>query len=259
MPFIKRGRFGVVKGNAVRFFHPYHVDLEVTEPEEISLELVKQKIAEAAGTAIKYHDMDFLEGKQERGFTARSSVVTSPPGINLKSPTEVSSGARSLSGNALNASAPTASGQTIVASDDLDATLKRVRQDQDPLVWLFASYQDESQLKSSKNQAISLSLLASGDALDEDVWRSHLRSDRIVYGLVRLQDRIDEQSVTTKFCYVVFIGEDVGGLTKGRISTHRGQINALFSPYHTDLVVSEAREVTLTAIQQRVKASSAGK
>lgn len=48
--FVKRGRFGVVKGDVVKNFEPYHVDFEIYAVDEISEEDVEKRIKSAAGT-----------------------------------------------------------------------------------------------------------------------------------------------------------------------------------------------------------------
>lgn len=232
LPFVKRGRFGVVKGDAVKHFHPYHVDFEVTEPHELTMDQIKAKIAEAAGTATKFHDMSFIEGKQLRGFSARSSAVAAP---------EKSA-----------AAAATTSGQQVEASEELAEALRQVRNDNSETLWAFGTYDDFSAVNAGKHQ-IQLRLLASGNALDEAEWNAFLKPNAVVFGLLRLLDRIDAQSVTVKFCYVLFIGDEVSGMTKGRMNVHRGLVNNVFSPYHVDYPVSEASEVTEEKIRARGK------
>ncbi|KAJ3087546.1 hypothetical protein HK102_010815 [Quaeritorhiza haematococci] len=49
--FVKKGKFGVVKGQATKHFQPYHVDFEIQSPEEIEEQDVLKKVSEAAGEA----------------------------------------------------------------------------------------------------------------------------------------------------------------------------------------------------------------
>lgn len=81
--------------------------------------------------------------------------------------------------------------------------------------------------------------------------KSHLKVDNVFYGLLRLTEKIDDRlafhclssfffffvnfsfalidsSVTTKFVFVIFIGEKVPGVKKARIATHKGAVLELF-------------------------------
>jgi len=61
-----------------------------------------------------------------------------------------------------------------------------------------------------------------------------LQPNQIGYGLVRKVDRIDD-SETVKFAFILYIGEKVGTMQKGRTSVHTGAVKSFFGNFHVDI------------------------
>lgn len=56
---------GVVKGQAMKFFQPYHVDFAIESANEITSEMIDSKVKAAAGTADNVRDASFI-GKNDK-------------------------------------------------------------------------------------------------------------------------------------------------------------------------------------------------
>jgi drebrin-like protein len=222
VPFAKRGRYGVVKGDVVKYFQPYHIDYEISDPKEINEQLIKVKISETTGTAMKAHESDFALGKAQRGFTQSSSSLTgSTNSLNQKGPQVATQVKESVS----------------LKQNAIDA-IKSLRNDKGNTNWVLTTYSAFPQ----KNQPAEVELLRSGNGTDSE-WKPLLKEDKIIYGLFRLTDVID-QSATVKFVSVQFIGKNVPPTVKAKVSTLHAAVKTQIGASHADIICSEAREVS---------------
>ena len=73
--------------------------------------------------------------------------------------------------------------------------------------------------------------------------RAALAEDTNSYGLLRLTQRVDS-CVLTKFLYVRCHPAGVPPLAKGRLGTLVGAAKESFRPYHADIFVHSAEELT---------------
>lgn len=62
-----------------------------------------------------------------------------------------------------------------------------------------------------------------------------LDASSVFYGLVRTTDVIDK-SVTVKFVFLSFIGSAVPPMKRARVSTIKGSVTGIFSPFHAEMV-----------------------
>jgi len=67
------------------------------------------------------------------------------------------------------------------------------------------------------------------------VCRSLFDPAQILYALVRLTQVVD-RSVTTKFAFISWVGDDVPPTRKAKLSTLRGDVTQLLAPVHTELL-----------------------
>jgi hypothetical protein len=216
VPFAKRGRYGVIKGDVVKNFQPYHVDFEISYAKEISKDLIKEKIADgmfvtascfkslATGTAIKAHGSEFAQGKSQRGFTA-TSMPNSPQGaVTTKGP-----------------QVATQLKESLVLRPEVTEAIKNLRNDKTNVKWLICSYSSWPQ----KNQPAELELLGSGSGADSE-WKSLLNDNKIIYGLFRY-DHVIDKSTTVKFVFLQFIGKEVPPTVKAKVSTLHGKFSSI--------------------------------
>ncbi|KAI9209038.1 uncharacterized protein BJ171DRAFT_488270 [Polychytrium aggregatum] len=267
--FVKKGRFGIVKGDAVKYFQPYHVDIEISSIEELLEEEILKKVQDAAGTFDRVHDADFVEGKQVRGYTSNMSSTTglkaAPPSIPKTTqpvPVTPNSTPSFATDRKPAATAPrtAAKGPTVgvvaTQSQGLNLTpqmteaIQDVKNDKSKATWVVGSYIDGDLAK-------PIDLLASGEGEADDI-RQHLDASAISYGLVRVTDVIDGHA-TIKFAFFSWIGPNVSIMKKAKIATHKGAVSEKFGPYHVDIVASELSEISHSRIMSKVQEASGSK
>jgi hypothetical protein len=112
--------------------------------------------------------------------------------------------------------------------------------------WILFKYSD-----STKN---GIELVGSGANGVEEL-KQHLSDNKVFYGLVRVTDKID-QSVTVKFVFIVWVGEKVSFVQKGKITTHKGSITSLIGQYHNDVHASNLSELSEDIVLGKVRDAS---
>ncbi|KAI8807232.1 hypothetical protein BJ742DRAFT_813864 [Cladochytrium replicatum] len=281
--FVKKGRFGIVKGDATRYFTPYHVDIEISSPDELIEEEIIKKVQDAAGTA--EHLIENTEGRQERGYTARMQHSTNPPSGGRSSPTKVASTGVSPTSGDVSASPATvsiadrmsnlavasaqssspkpavsaaASHKPMVSMQSSGVTIdpqlleavKDVRNDKSSTKWVLGTYRDG-------NISNPVVLVATGPGSVEDL-KAKLSDGQIAYALIRVTDMIDGHP-TIKFALVTWIGGSVSIMKKAKIATHKGGVSEAFTPFHVDLTVSVDSELSDEIVLSKVQAMSGSK
>lgn len=86
----------------------------------------------------------------------------------------------------------------------------------------------------------------------------NINEDNCFYNLVRVNERIDE-SDTVKFVYIKYLGTKVKPMQKGRISTHTGDCQKKFAPYHVSFETSTLSEVNEKNVVRMVGQASLSK
>ncbi|KAI0208924.1 hypothetical protein LSAT2_006397 [Lamellibrachia satsuma] len=228
VPFVKKGRYGVVHGSIEPHFNPYHALIETGSLEDLKEEELIKKLEEGSGT--RNHVIEgSLEGRQERGFTAHSKVKRN-----------VTTQLKSV--------AP--SGVSVEVTQELMDALTEVRQDTSSVSWALAGFEDN-------NLKRPLTLVAKGTGDITDLQDS-LLDDQVMYALYRTSDCIDDIK-TVKFVYIYWIGEATRPLMKGKVSAYSGPIQQIFSPVHVSLSFSSKTDFKEDVIRDKVTSSSGSK
>jgi len=136
----------------------------------------------------------------------------------------------------------------LVFSDEASCkeALADVRSNDTPTNWCLFTYSE-----TSKN---TLSLVGKGTGGIEEL-KGHLCETKMFYGLVRVTDKIDN-SVTVKFVFVIWCGERVPFVQKGKMTTHKGSITTLIGQFHNDLNCSNVSELSEDIIMSKVRDAS---
>jgi len=134
-----------------------------------------------------------------------------------------------------------------VDEESFKQAMKTFRNDRENQDWILASY--------AKKDTLSLIGTGSGGV---DELLSRVEEDNVNFGLVRVIDIIDK-SKTVKFVYIKWQPESVKPMKKAEIGTRKGAIDAVFSPYHVDLHVSQKKDVTQQIIMNLVMSASGSK
>ncbi|ELU18834.1 hypothetical protein CAPTEDRAFT_226752, partial [Capitella teleta] len=83
------------------------------------------------------------------------------------------------------------------------------------------------------NSPNRIHLVASDNTEEASIegWRSQLASDQVMYCLIRLSCK-DDLTITTKYIYVHWIGEEVAFAMQGKFGVVHGSVEQHFRPYH---------------------------
>lgn len=111
--------------------------------------------------------------------------------------------------------------------------------------WAVISYEGTTGPASQK-----LKLLETGNG-GVDGLKAALKDEIVCYCLLRVTDQIDN-SVTTKFVYIGWVGTKVGYMQKSRVSVHVGPIKQFIGQFHVDLNVNTQDEITQEIIMSKV-------
>ncbi|KAK3605296.1 hypothetical protein CHS0354_001414 [Potamilus streckersoni] len=173
VPYVKRGKYGVVHGSIQEHFNPYHLFIETSSREDFDPEKINQQLEETTGKKSKV--LESSRGRQERGFTAtqlpnRDHQVASVPPMARE-------------------------GAKIEISTEVFTAIAAVRSNEDPTRWMLAEYRDG-------NSKGPLDLTAQGEG-DAEQLRETLADDKVMYGLYRVKDTMDDIT-TVKFVYIVW-------------------------------------------------------
>jgi len=124
--------------------------------------------------------------------------------------------------------------------------IKEVRNEKNETDWCLFSYEGP---KSNK-----IVLVGKGSGGTNELV-SNLQDDMIGYGLVRKTDKIDE-SVTVKFAFVFWLGENSNRMQKARVGTHTGAIRKFIGQFHVDITCSTKDEINDQIIQDKIMDTS---
>ena len=164
-----------------------------------------KRVHDVGGVLDHTHEASHADGRQARGFTASGThTQTTQKSTNTASSRAMPAPAK-------------ASGPPI--SEDALASLKDVRDDKTATSWTLLSYE-------GGNIKGQLHRVASGTGGMAEL-ASHLKNDIIAYGLVRVNDKV-ENIATVKFVFLAWVGHDVSPMAKALVATHKGCIADTF-------------------------------
>jgi len=220
---MQRAKLPVHAGAMSKYFAPAHVTLDAPDIAEITDENLMTAIKKASGT---------FQHVREAPRSPSTPSYRGGGGGGIKTHGGVQ-----------------ATVEAIVTFEDengIRAAIKSVRVDSDPTNWVLITYTAE--------KSKVLKLLATGTGgLDE--LKSHLSDKIVAYGLYRATEQVDE-SVTTKFVFCDWRGNNVNRMQKAALGTHSGAVKEMFHPYHVDILASDDSEITEELIQEKIKHAS---
>ena len=256
-----KARLGTHKGVVNSFFSPFHVDLNCTQLNEISDDIVMDLIRSASGS--KVHVLDEARAAQiaapkpaaQSAAASTSTAASSSSHSHLTPSGTAAIGGRTTTSAAANRrsmnfgrSAPGSSSDTIELNFEDEeaarAVLADVRSDATPTNWAILTYNAPSKSK-------TLKVLGSGSG-GFDEFLAALQDDLVCYGLVRLTEVVD-QSATIKFVWVNWVGDNINRMQRALLATHKGFVSKLFSPYHVDHECNKKDEISEAIIMGKIK------
>lgn len=216
---MQRARLSVQQGKMREFIGQYHVDLTVSSKNELSDDIVVEKIMDTSGSASRVRD--------STGAKIGGSSTTSSTSITSKSGPK--------------------GGLEFKDQDDLKESIQEVRRDTSDIKWVLFTYEGDN-----SNTVI---LLGKGSGNVDDELLPLLNDKIAAYGLVRKTEKIDE-SETVKFCFIRFVGDNVHRMLKARLGTHFGAITAFFNPYHVSIDATSVDEISDDKIMNAISSAS---
>ncbi|KAH3796146.1 uncharacterized protein LOC127838019 [Dreissena polymorpha] len=228
VPFTKKGKFGVVHGSIQEKFNPYHLFIETGSVDDFKIEKIQQQLEENTGKKSKV--LESTQGHQMRGFT---QTQLPDRGRAAKSGPQISS-----------------EGASIQIDPQVVDAISLVRSDESPVSWVVAEYQDG-------NPKGPLVLTGHGEGDSQDI-SAALADDKPMYALYRATDMVDDIT-TVKFVYIIWVGNSVKPMTKAKISTHKGTLEAAFGPFHVTIFATDASDISEKIIMEKVSSASGTK
>ncbi|KAJ3337060.1 hypothetical protein HDU93_001683 [Gonapodya sp. JEL0774] len=294
VPLMKKGRFGVVKGDVQRRFQPYHADIEIETPESWEEEEVMKKVSEgntmsdlsssSSGSHFPGKLPKFGQDKPASSSDiASSGSQTHLPGKlpkfgfdNSVTPSDApSSGSQNPLPGKLpkfgqdkvapppGQPLPSLPAKKALGSGVVGGGSKGPTFTPELIEAIKAVHSDKSPadwvLATYEDNSMSrpITLLGTGEG-GADELKKQLSTDKIFYGLVRVIDMIDAHP-TVKFALLVFVGNDVSIMKKAQTTTHKGAVETQFQPFHLSMNVSELSEISSDLVLSSVQSASGSK
>ncbi|XP_033119532.1 uncharacterized protein LOC117118910 [Anneissia japonica] len=219
----KKGRYGVVHGSVKAIIGDSHLTIETSSLDDLNLELITKQLEESSGVYNKVLEND-QHGLPERGFTQH----------------QVKDKKKTVTGIVV----PTGPG--IKVDDDVLTGIQNVRDDENPLTWVAAGYENGDVKK-------PLVKCSEGSGDTEEI-REILADDQVCYILYRKTEIVHEVP-TIKFIFITWVGENVKPMTKAKVSTKKSAVQDIFKTAHFTLFMSSKSELTEASIKSAMSIS----
>lgn len=211
---MQKAKTSVHRGGMQEFIGHVHTDIQASNKEEITDEILTRRIGESSGTASKV--------LSDESRQARIGEIKAPTGSATSKQAPIRSQTSGSTSATKVASIPKSSGESIIKYTDENAirnAIKDVRADSTPTNWVLVGYEGK--------KGNTLTLLGSGSSGLEEV-SPLLENDMVGYILFRTTSRFDETEAV-KFAFIEWKGENIDRMHKARLGTYSGIIKSLFS------------------------------
>lgn len=225
VPRMQKARISVHKGGIEKLIGQFHVNLVVESSEEISDDIVQQKIGETSGT--------------------QTRVLTNESG-NLVKEVTTKSGTSNKSVPAPKIT-PSSSSVKFADEDNLKQVIAELRRGD--LNWVLLSYEG------GNGNTIALFGKGTGTA---DEMKENLNEKMVGYALVRSVEQIDETQAI-KFCFIKYQGPNIPVMLKARLGTHSGDVNKFLHPYHVTIDATDFSEISDEIVKKTIGFASGTK
>eukprot|EP01114_Cavostelium_apophysatum_P003530 TRINITY_DN1347_c0_g1_i2.p1 TRINITY_DN1347_c0_g1~~TRINITY_DN1347_c0_g1_i2.p1 ORF type:complete len:534 (-),score=115.80 TRINITY_DN1347_c0_g1_i2:72-1511(-) len=219
-PRMQKARISVHAGSVRKFIGQYHVDISATETNELSDQILAEKIQLTSGSGSRV--IDRATGERTKMTSSSSQGSSTPSG----------KGATALE---------------FANASELKDAIGEVRKGSAD--WVLFSYEG--------NNSNTIVLTAKGTGSADDLL-SNLTDEMVGYALVRRSEKID-MTDAIKFVFIRFVGDEVPRMLKARLGTHFGEVTQFFSPYHVSLDVTRKSEISDDIIMNAITSASGTK
>eukprot|EP01100_Stratorugosa_tubuloviscum_P002126 TRINITY_DN1487_c0_g1_i1.p1 TRINITY_DN1487_c0_g1~~TRINITY_DN1487_c0_g1_i1.p1 ORF type:complete len:334 (+),score=173.54 TRINITY_DN1487_c0_g1_i1:94-1095(+) len=211
---VKKARTATNKGAILQIIGHYNVELVASSKEELTRETIFGKIQDASGTRIRE-----IAVQQPIKRDSKSTVLP-------------------------RAAVATANTSDSLISAEDQQYIFDVKSDATPTTWVLFSY-------TNIRQPQKVAFVASGTGNIEEL-ALHFQPDQVHYAFLRTTDRVDE-SVTTKFIYLNWVGPNVSPMTKGKITTHKGSVESFFAPFTISMFGTLIDDFSVSALNAKLQ------
>jgi len=255
IPRMQRAQLPVHSNPIQRTFQPYHVDIQCERLDEISDSIVENEIAKASGTKINVLEnvsggQTFYRGNQssENNPIQTTTQTTTQTQTTTPSNPPTRTNTRPKTGSI---SKPVSSKEGASCKDEesVKEFIRSIRDDSDPTDWCLVTYD-------APKSNILVTLAKGSGGINELV--SHLNDSIVAYGLYRKSERVD-LSVTVKFCFIDWRGENINYMQRAQLGTHSGYVTQLFHPYHVDIQTSDLHDLSEENVIDKITHASGTK
>lgn len=256
VPCMQKARLNAYSSMIDDVFSPYHVVVHAEEPHEVSDKIIVDAIAAASGTADHVLDAAPAPAAPAPAPAAAAAAPVEPkPAEEKPEPRKWTPRPKAEGEKKAPAAAAAKTGDEPRARDALyfndeegcRAAIAEVRNDECATQW--AVFGTEKATGGAR-------LLGKGVDFGE---MTALLTDKVVaWVLLRRTLRIDE-SETTKFVFINWIGDGIPRMLRARLGTWSGVVQAFIAPYHVDINASSLEEVTEDIIMNAIQSAAGTK
>jgi len=219
---MQKARLSVHLGPVKQFMGQAHHDYTCNTQDELTHEIVMERVMGYSGSGSKVIDHTGKTTlKSQAGGAGMSSTVTTKREV----------------------------ADQVSFSPDVQTVIRAVKGDHSALSWAIITYE--------RPDSAYLVVHAAGEGEDGNVATcvSHLSDDNVAYCLIRKTEQIDS-SLTAKFVYIRWIGNNIPRMQKAKLGTHAGDIYNLFAPTHASLDSPDLHEVTDENVMKQIMIAS---
>jgi len=236
VPVMLRGRLNAYSSMIDDVFSPYHVVVHAEVPSEVSDKIIVDAIAAASGTA----DHVLESAPEPAAPAAVPEAAPAPEAAPVEEKPKPKPAPKKHSPPSSPRKAEPKTGNEPRARDALyfneeetcRAAIAEVRNDECPTVWAIFG---------TDKATGGARLLGKGVEADE---MYSLLTDKVVaWVLLRRTLKIDD-SETTKFVFINWIGDNIPRMLRARLGTWSGVVQEFIQPYHVDINASSLDEIT---------------
>jgi len=234
IPRMQKARLGTHAGDIYNLFAPTHTSLDTPDLHEINDENIMKQIMIASGTykhVLDKHPAQH-QPQQPRQGTPKPAPRTTP----RNEPKDTHGGVVKTIEKIVD----------FIDEAGIRQAIQDVRNDNTETNWVLITY-DAPQSK-------TLRLVGAGDGGLSEM-KTFITPELVMYGLYRTIERVDE-SITVKFTFIDWRGENIHRMQRAKLGTHSGAIREIFQPFHVDILASQDDELTEELIEKKVRAAS---
>jgi len=215
---MQKAKLSVQLGPLHTFFGQVHNDYTCNTLDEVTHEIVMERVMGASGSGSKVIDNN----------TGRTALKTQVQGAGTASSTK-STGKKT---------------DEVTVDDEVGQAIKQVRSG--GATWVAAEY------ASGDKPHVILKGSGTGDVSE---LRDQLEEDNVCYVLVRKIEQIDATEAV-KFVFIRWVGSKIPTMQRAKLSSHAGTITQYFSPHHTTLDSPDLSEVTDENVMAAIRKAS---